>query len=326
MHNRISFLFALIALVAVALPQGAQAGTPVPQTYSCAAGSFLVGFQGHTGNWIDEFQPICAPWDPVHQRLGAQVAGDAFGNINGGSPNLSSAICLPDSVIYEIDYHLTFPNGPPGHLQWLRISCQNIITGSLDLPQSNIWAAPIRMPQPILGPYPGDNPDANTVDDTCPGIFSSEFSPSDLLRVVAYSLIINLDGINVADLQPRCDKPKNIEAAAGPAPVHITAEQALKTREASSKPPAFTDRALRARVAWNQPPAAAPVPGSWYQSCSNASLYQNVLTASCKSTTGLDVTSSLNLTTCNQPASAANINGMLVCQSGTASTGHNRPN
>jgi len=317
MRNRFSFLFALMALVAVALPQGAHAGTPVPQTYSCGAGSFLIGVQGHTGNWIDSFQPICAPWDPVHQRLGPQVAGDTFGNINGGSPNLTSAICPPDSVIWSTGYELTFPNGPPGHLQYLRITCDKIFSRDNAMPlQPNGYP----MPNPVLGlddPYSVNY--VNQGHDFCPG-FANE------ALVAAYGLTINLDGTNIASVKLECDTRDNIKAAAGPGPVHITAEQALRAHAASSPPPAFTDRALRARVAWNQPPASAPVPGSWYQSCSNASLYQNVLTASCKSTTGLDVTSSLNLTTCNQPASAANINGMLVCQGGTASTSGGRHN
>ncbi len=58
------------------------------------------------------------------------------------------------------------------------------------------------------------------------------------------------------------------------------------------------------------------VPGSWQGSCRGGSLQGMLLTSNCRAIDGREVTTSLDLRTCGQPASAGNENGTLVCESG----------
>jgi hypothetical protein len=188
MRNRFSFLLGLIALIAVAMPSGAHAGTPVPQEFDCGKGGFLVGFQGHMGAWIDQIQPVCAPWDAANNRLGPVSAGDNFGNVNGGNPTLTRAICAPGYAVSRIDYGMTFPDGPPGHVQNLDVTCAMV---------QNLNAVDSWHPQML-----SDNGNRDT------GRWCA--TPG----TIANSMVIGLDGVNITDIHHYCDTPANIIAAA----------------------------------------------------------------------------------------------------------------
>ena len=300
MRNRLSLLLGLIALLAVAMPSLATAGVPVSQDFSCNRGSFLVGFQGHMGAWIDQIQPVCAPWNATNGRLGPVYAGDNFGNVNGGNPRLTTALCLPGSAMVAVIYGRALPNGPPGHVQDLNVQC-----------------APLSDPQRF---------DSSGRDLTM-GAMPTRIGGTGrcLPGLLANGLTIGLDGINITDIVLRCDSPATIMAAAGPASstssfsnsVHAALAGSATSTPPAPPPPKITIKHLGKA----KPPSSAPVQGSWFVSCSKASLYGNVLSASCKTTTGVEVGTSLDLDSCNQPATAGNMNGKLVCESGVAGAG-----
>ncbi len=194
MRKSLSFA-ALLALVVLA-PVGAQAGQPVNQTFTCRAGSFLVGMQGHAGNWLDQFQPVCQPWNPALHRLDAAYLGDTFGNLKGGSPTLIRAPCAPGAAMFGIDYNVVSPNGPPGHVQGVSVRCANLpyFDGVRDV---------------ALDGQPGGQGNFALCKDRNGHIANG---------LVANGLVISLDGINIASLDVVCDTPANIEAAA-PSPI-----------------------------------------------------------------------------------------------------------
>ncbi len=72
------------------------------------------------------------------------------------------------------------------------------------------------------------------------------------------------------------------------------------------------------RLVCESGPRRPPVPGSWSGSCGEERLAGRTLSAECIDTAGRKVSASLDLSTCNQPASAGNQNGRLVCESGLA--------
>ena len=189
------FFAALLALVAL-VPVGAQAGQPVNQAFTCPRGSFLTGLQGHAGNWLDQFQPICRPWTPAH--IGAESYGDNFGNVNGGSPALIRASCAPGAAMFGIDYNVVSPNGPPGHVQGVSVRCANLpyFDGVRDV---------------ALDGQPG----GQGIFALCGYKNGKKVGRDD---TIANGLVIGLDGINIASLDVVCDTPANIEAAA-PSPI-----------------------------------------------------------------------------------------------------------
>ena len=189
------FLAALLALVVLA-PVGAQAGQPVNQTFMCRPGSFLVGMQGRAGNWLDQFQPVCQPWNPALHRLDAVYLGDTFGNLNGGSPTLLRAPCAPGATMFEVDYNVVSPNGPPGHVQGVSVRCAN-------LPYFD------GVREVALDGPPGGQGNQSFCKDKAGQFVNGE---------TANGLLIGLDGINIASLSVLCDTPANIEAAA-PSPI-----------------------------------------------------------------------------------------------------------
>ena len=53
----------------------------------CPIGSFLVGFAGRTGAWIDRMAPVCEPLSADKQRLGKFTMGPMIGTSTGGKPD-----------------------------------------------------------------------------------------------------------------------------------------------------------------------------------------------------------------------------------------------
>ena len=58
-------------------PDGGPGGTPF--RFECPKGSYIVGFQAKTGEWIDRLQAICAPWIPNSNSFGPITVGPSFG-------------------------------------------------------------------------------------------------------------------------------------------------------------------------------------------------------------------------------------------------------
>lgn len=59
----------------------------------CPAGSYVVGFEGRAGAWVDQITPVCAAWKPSEGRFGdPQPQSDrVIGESNGGDPD--SRLC-----------------------------------------------------------------------------------------------------------------------------------------------------------------------------------------------------------------------------------------
>jgi hypothetical protein len=193
MRTRFALLLGAAALAAAAIPSVAMAGTPVDQVFQCRAGSFLVGFQGHIGAWIDQFQPVCAPWNPTARKVDPVYYGDVFGNVKGGGAAVTTAICTPGTAVVSIAWGLALPNGGPGHVQNLKVTC-----GVAQAPAS------IDGFHPEMTSDSGSNVSIHYGGACSPGL-------------VANNLTISLDGTNISGLRLECDTPANIMAAAGPA-------------------------------------------------------------------------------------------------------------
>lgn len=185
-----------LALAAALTPPAAQAGQITNQNYACGKGSFLIGFQGHIGVWIDQFQPVCATWEPARQRLGSPTPGPIFGDTHGGGVTLVQALCKPGHVVSGISYGLAKPNGPPGHVQDLAVSCRDV--NSLERDESD---------KPVMGKVHPPITIGGLGVVVYPGIDCTQ-------GLVANNLVIGLDGINVAALNLGCDTPENVMAAA----------------------------------------------------------------------------------------------------------------
>jgi len=178
MRNRFSILLGLIALIAAAAPAHAN-----PGDVFCNKGSFLVGFKGHVGAWIDRLQPVCAPWDASAQKLGPTYDGAVYGNLTGGSVNETRAICGPSQAVVHMEFGWATPNGPPGHVQNLDLTCVSIF----NLQVIDSWH-----PQML-----SDNGARSGGNDCVSGN-------------IATGVWIGLDGVNLANLRLMCDLPSVI--------------------------------------------------------------------------------------------------------------------
>jgi len=63
-------------------PDGGPGGNPF--RFECPKGSYLVGFQGKAGEWIDRLQAMCAPWMHNANIFGPPTIGPPIGDSRGG--------------------------------------------------------------------------------------------------------------------------------------------------------------------------------------------------------------------------------------------------
>lgn len=84
--------------------QGALGG--VNFRAECPVGSFLVGFSGRTGAWIDQLAPVCARLSADRSTLGASMVGQAHGTSRGGNP-IPGRLCGTNSVIVVLLHWMT---------------------------------------------------------------------------------------------------------------------------------------------------------------------------------------------------------------------------
>ncbi len=108
----ISTLFASATIPALAIDLQAQgSGRGGPFRVSCPAGSFMTGFEGRTGAWIDNLRIVCASFDGSTRKfVNPRPAGGRIGVSGGGGP--SSAQCPADWAIARIKYQETKGDGP----------------------------------------------------------------------------------------------------------------------------------------------------------------------------------------------------------------------
>jgi len=72
----------LVLATTVLGPDGGPGGTPF--RFDCPNGSYLVGFQGKAGEWIDRLEPMCAPWMHNANTFGPVTVGPPIGDSRGG--------------------------------------------------------------------------------------------------------------------------------------------------------------------------------------------------------------------------------------------------
>ncbi|MDF0644432.1 MAG: hypothetical protein P0111_10400 [Nitrospira sp.] len=71
----------------------------------CPIGSFLVGFSGRTGAWIDQIAPVCEPLSPNKQTFGKFTVGATIGTSTGGTPDHSR--CPAHTVVRVTRHSMT---------------------------------------------------------------------------------------------------------------------------------------------------------------------------------------------------------------------------
>ena len=89
----------------------------------CAAGEYLIGVSGRSGDWIDAIRPVCASWNPATRTAGAPRNGPTHGGRGGGE---GVAVCPRGSAVsgWEIR-HVT--RGDTVFLQYVAPQCRTIL-------------------------------------------------------------------------------------------------------------------------------------------------------------------------------------------------------
>lgn len=119
-------LFTLTAMFAGA----AASATAEPYREECPAGSYLTGFEGRAGDWINQIQLVCARWDAPLARLKApftmKAEEDTVGRSNGGNPKRADCplgwfVDNTDRITWSDDktpmlHSFLFTCRPPGEL------------------------------------------------------------------------------------------------------------------------------------------------------------------------------------------------------------------
>jgi hypothetical protein len=105
-----SVLIASLPVLAIDLPvHGSGRGGPF--RVACPGGSFMTGFDGRTGAWIDQFRIVCASFDPnAREMVNPRPVNVTIGISGGGGP--SSASCPGGWAISGINYQETKGDGP----------------------------------------------------------------------------------------------------------------------------------------------------------------------------------------------------------------------
>jgi hypothetical protein len=118
MNRKTSVTIAISALaLSFAVPASAidlevfGSGRGGPFRVTCPAGSYVSGFEGRTGAWIDNFRIVCSSFDPASRRFSnPRPVGATVGVSGKGGP--SSARCPAGFAIARIKYQETAGDGP----------------------------------------------------------------------------------------------------------------------------------------------------------------------------------------------------------------------
>lgn len=120
---------AVLGLLAVAVPLRALADAY--QDWSCPKGSFLVGFSGYRGAWIDELAPRCASWENWATKLSGSsqpAPADWFGKPAEARARFQrDELCAGNEAVTAVRWGLATPDDEV-HLQNLQIQCTNVIS------------------------------------------------------------------------------------------------------------------------------------------------------------------------------------------------------
>lgn len=96
---------------------------------TCNPGSYLVGVQARTGDWVDSLKIACAPWTGA--ALGTvQVVDPPIGDSKGGQPN--DAFCPAGAAVVATDSAFTQANGRIGFLDEMTMRCAAPTTDRTD--------------------------------------------------------------------------------------------------------------------------------------------------------------------------------------------------
>ena len=128
---------------------------------ACPAGTYLAGFTGRDGAWMDALGILCAPFDGS-QFGPASPAGGLYGKLNGGSP-FDSVACQPGTAINYIIWNMTQAPSA-GHVDNILFGC-----AGPSGPGSQFW---IYSDEPG-GFYIGNTAEKYESDCSGPGNFAS---------------------------------------------------------------------------------------------------------------------------------------------------------
>lgn len=88
----------------------------------CPRGSYLVGFSGRAGNWIDQIAPVCAPVSLDKKTFGGRSVGPIVGTSTGGSPQQST--CQSDAALtYFTFWWIVGDDGQKKFVEGINGSC-----------------------------------------------------------------------------------------------------------------------------------------------------------------------------------------------------------
>jgi hypothetical protein len=117
----------------------------------CPRGSYLTGFEGRAGAWVDTIQIVCARWNAEQQKLDPPKTQDfKHGRSQGGHP--TQALCDSGSVVAGHYVHDTALWGGRGRLlHHIDFDC-HAARGNGELqPRSFGSQSPITKPRPVGG-------------------------------------------------------------------------------------------------------------------------------------------------------------------------------
>jgi len=302
MRYRLSMLLAVLVLSAI---PASQAGAAVI-SQNCPGG-YLVGFNTMRGVWVDRIGAICRQWNPATQSLGPDVEMPLLATSTGGSAQRVE--CPAGYAISDLDYVPAVLQGRD-IVENVTLTCKNVSWPHNGSP-TRLVVNTAGSGQSDFNPFPYTTFAATPQSSGCDVTQDATGFDADV-------------GQYVSTLNLHCGAlpAQNFGAASSSTPSqhHPNALEQAEARNTvlaqNHVNPAIARSGMNAMQR-----SMAPVAGSWSASCTGGSVYGNVLTAQCKTTTGMTVASSIDVTTCNQPPSVANINGKLVCENGVASSG-----
>ena len=131
----------------------------------CPNGSYLVGFNGKTGAWVERISPVCAPWLRGSQTLGAPSVGQEVTTICRDSRSNTFAIHYMNIAVLKSANRL---------VQSIWAGCQSLTTSPLGSVRLEFGSRPPAPP----GQDVGDQPECITCPDKTPPIYSNQVCPA----------------------------------------------------------------------------------------------------------------------------------------------------